>query len=215
MIRKLCFLQIISFLMFCGTSNANIVIDNFDVLTMNFGAPSAAVDRGSGGVFTSTLELSRSVGTLDIQFGSEAYVANDFQAGDMFTLSYADFTALSGGGATTLGNATGMANLGGLILPIAPVPFNEWRLEIKGTGFVDQTFNPVGGTGLLTFAVPGLSNASNIQLKFTKLVDTLDEVSLTYGGLGLDSTAIVPEPTTLMMYGSLVFLGLTVRRRRR
>ena len=74
----------------------------------------------------------------------------------------------------------------------------------------------VPGSGNLVIPVAGnFGDINDLTLRFT-YTGMNDNNSLVYGGAQtiLDA-APVPEPTTLMMFGSVVGLGLVNRRRRR
>ena len=208
MIRKLGFF-LLGFALLCGTANANVIVDNFNNgATVNI--KSEDIDRGGG--FTSDLLFVSIPGGLDVNFQSEGYIANNFANGDQMVFTYSDF----GGTGSTLGAVSGMI-LTGLNIPIAPNPTSDWNLTIGGMGFASTMTNPINGTGNLNFAVPGLSNATTLTLTFT-YVGMGSDNGLTFGGSQTDFVAIgtaIPEPTTLMMFGTVVGIGLVNRRRRK
>lgn len=212
MIRKLCFFLLGAFSL-CASSHANLIIDNFSS-GVNVGAASIA-DRGD---FISTLNLVLSppavMGAPTVTFDENGYLASGFGTNQIMTFTYSNF----GNNGSTLGNVNGPMTFTGLQAVIVPDAISDWNLLIGGIGIpMSESFNPINGTGVQAFPIANLDTATTLTLQFT-YVGT-GNGSLTFGGVGNDLIAIeapaVPEPTTLLMLGSVVGLGLTYRRRRR
>ncbi len=124
----------------------------------------------------------------------------------------------------TLGMASGMGPFVSLIVPIESLS-GDWQLRIggfvggMGTIFLPNTVIAGSGNQVVDVTGLGLENATTLTLRFTYLgEDAQAPGNLSFGGEPgpLEAgVAAVPEPTTLMMFGTLVGRGLAHRRRRR
>lgn len=219
MIRKLCFV-LIGLLTFCSSSHANLIVDNF-AFGAQIGVASNNVDRG--GSFLSDLRLNQSIGGVNPVYNAatDSYSSAGVAVGESFSVTYDDFggaDAVNGLG-QTLGTASGMGPFVSLIVPVSVsmAELGDWNLLVGGTVGGIYYDMPIVVSGNQTIiSVAGLENDQTLTLRFTYNGTNATGTSLVYGGSGNTLNApVVPEPTTLMMFGTVVGLGLAHRRRRK
>lgn len=222
MIRKLCFF-LLGAVLLCGTTNANVIVDNF-AFGAQIGVALDDVNLGGTNVppFTSDLSLNQSdpiVAPLydsasDSYFPDPMAPTPGVPGGEDFSVTYSDFAAMG----STLGAASGMGPFISLIVPVSTDQLGEWNLEVGGIVNGVYYSAPVAASGDQIIPVAGLGLENDTTLTLTFTYNGQGSGNLTYGGSGelLEATvAPVPEPTTLMMFGTVVGLGLVNRRRRK
>ena len=225
MIRKLC-LAFICLLTICAASDANVIIDNFAV-GAQIGMPSLNINRtGMLPGFTSDAVLAQSFGGLNPTFNAmtNTYDAVDYQPSmnvvnpePAMIVTYQNFNMNVN---ETLGGASGMGPFVSLIVPVQSLSGGPWQLRVggliggMGNIFLENTTIAGAGNQVVDVTGLGLENATTLTLRFTYLGQ--DSGSLSFGSGPLEAgVAAVPEPTTVVMFGTLVGFGLTHRRRRR
>ncbi len=198
-IRKIC-LALFTAVLLCGTSQADFIIDAFNVLD----APNAggATAIGSNGI---TVEATSTAGGMSANDLNERYDLVASSPGDVFTVRY-DWAGIFNDLQSVSGNQLEFLPLGSFV--------GNWSLDIfDGTSTVGTLtpFNPVLGA-----PIP-LDNATELSFTFTYTGGSPLPGGVgvgAWGGLGLNLVA-TPEPTSLLMLGSVAGLCLARRRRRR
>ena len=221
MIRAICF-TLVGMLVFCGTSQADYLIDNFSVVDDPNAGGGTAVGGSHGGAITVEVTSSTGVG-VSAQGGTGTY-AFSASNGDILSILY-DWSGIYDDLPGHLPGSDIVFDLkfGGYSNPNSPNPLgpsivpvdtltgslSDWTMLIDAPGASSETYTAtqqIGNPG--QYGVQELSGATSLEFKFTY---TGAGTSLILFG-GQDLVA-VPEPTALLMFGSVVALGFSRRRR--
>ena len=201
MFRQLCFAAIAVFFA-ANTCSANFVIDDFTQdLSQPGSSPQLTITEMNAPVsFTYSAAFDTFSGTLD--------------DGGMVSFAY-DFSSLGG----TLGSAAAMVPGSGTVftglsfgnLPALPVVGFDVMVSAVNSAFTPVT-QAVSSSPTFVPISSGLEAADTIVIKFTN--NTGFTTSFFFGGSTTPLVA-VPEPTSLLMFSSVMGLAFVPRRRRR
>lgn len=194
------FLAVITALLFCGTSNAEFFIDNFQVLDNPNDFTASSI--GSNGI---TVEVADNNGGTVVDKPQDRYVFNAPTIGDTFVVRY-DWA----------GVFDDLQSISGLQLESIAIGafLGDWSMAIdNGTGAPELFPGPALPT-ILPSPI-AMDNATYLQFTFTYLGGSpLPSGGVgTWGGLNNPLFA-TPEPTGLLMLGSVGLVAFSRRRRR-
>ena len=214
MIRTIC-LAFLGMLVFCGTSHADYLIDNFSMLdTPNSGGGTSAAGDHGGAV---TAEVTSSTGVGVTASGGTGVYSFNASPGDMLSIFY-DWAGVYEDlpGHVFIRRE---ARLGGISFPgdppsIIPVDvltgsLSDWSMLIDAPGGDTAVYNATENNLVDPLPAHSLIGSTSLEFKFTYM--GVGTSFIQFGGQDLTA---VPEPTTLLMFGSVVALGFSRRRRR-
>jgi hypothetical protein len=193
MIRKLA-LSLLAVLAFSCQANAEFIIDNFFTVDVENDAVATLVHAAGGGnIF---VEASTTGGTTVSSAPGAGYSFTG--ASNTFTLSYT----------WDVPTFDDLQSISGLELPIVPQSAVGWNLDISTDGVTTD----YSGPAISAPGTPPIQLDAATELTFAY---TFSGAGLAgqFGGFGSVLIA-TPEPTALMMLGSVAGLGLIRRRRR-
>ena len=196
MIRTFCF-ALLGLVMFCGTSNADFIVDDFVNIATSGGGEVISNSSTDSNI---TVEITDQSAGGVLQSNADNYGFLATAAGQFFTLTY-DFGGVEFQDLPNVFNNTFIRALG---FPVATSigDVSDWTFEASTDG----------GTSFDTLGVE-LAGETDVQLRFTFDGNGIGVSSLTFGGAATPLVA-VPEPTGVLMLGSIVALGYVRRRRR-
>ena len=223
MIRTICFC-LVGMLMFCGTSQADYLIDNFSMLDDPNTGGGTAAGGFHGGAVTAEVTSSTGIGTT-ASAGTGVY-SFDASNGDMLSILY-DWSGIYDALPGHLAGADLAFDLklGGYSNPLSPNPLgpsiipvdvltgslSDWTMLIDAPGASSETYTATQQIASTTgqYGVQSLAGATSLEFKFTYTGSGMSLIQ--FGGQDLIA---VPEPTALLMFGSVVAIGFSRRRRR-
>lgn len=201
--------------MFCGTSQADYLIDNFSMLDDPNAGGGTVTGSQSGGEITA--EVTSSVGTVIASSGTGVY---SFSAatGDMLSILYdwsGVYSDLSGHDdqdeylLLSVSSHTGTQSI--IPVDVLSGSLADWELLIDAPGASSVVYSDVSLINSLSdgYENQDITAATSLLLKFT--YTGTGSSLIQFGGQDLIA---VPEPTAFLMFGSVLALGFSRRRRR-